>query len=811
MFLVVSMVAGLLVAGLAVPVAAMAGVGGRAAEKTVNDLPQDFTTPPQAMKSKVTMANGKTLAYFYDQNRTYVPLKDVAPIMREAQLAIEDHRFYQHGALDVTGTLRALLTNAANGGVTQGGSSITQQYVKMVRIQEAQLAGDAKGVKAAQDDTLARKVQELKYAIGVEQKLTKDQILERYLNIAYYGDGAYGVQAAAQHYFNTSAKDLTLAQAAMLAGLVQSPDSDNPVQHTATAIARRNVVLNRMAELKIITAHDAARAKKVAFDKHAVEQSPNGCLGSRYPFLCTYVYDSLLKLPALGKTVQDRINTIKRGGLTIETAIDPKTQNAAQRAVSNYVGPKDPVIATMSMIQPGTGLIIGMAQSRPEMGGAAKKGQTYYDYPAPADLGGSGGGFQSGSTFKAITIAAALEAGVPPTKTYDAQPSMNMTGTVWKTCGADHTQLAPYTPKNSTGVNGVMDMRKAAQYSVNTYFLQLEHTIGLCPVLKMATKLGVKLASGQPIESSPLYSEAPALTLGIANIAPLSLAEAYATFAARGIRCDPIIIDKITNFQGKKIDPPSANCKRVIPADVADGVNSILSGVMQNGATGTPARLLDNRPQAGKTGTTNDNEALWFAGYTPDLAGVASIAEDVTRSPFRQGSARSGGLLGYRLSTGVYIQGTGGGDAGAGIWRPAMTDALKGVNPTPFHPWKVSKTTDRHLVKVPDVHGLSVAQATKVLEKAGFSVVPTSTYNNSPHGTFLGFSQYGGKLPKFSTIYAIYSAGPAPKPKAPPKQQPPKKQQPPPKKQQPPSGGKNSGGGTQTTTKPTKPTSKPTH
>ncbi|GAB3920253.1 carboxypeptidase [Microlunatus endophyticus] len=766
MFLVVSMVAGLLVAGLAVPVAAMAGVGGRAAVKTVDDLPQDFTAPPQAMKTKVTMADGETLAYFYDQDRVYKSLSDIAPIMRDAQLAIEDHRFYQHGALDVQGTLRALVNNAA-GGATQGGSSITQQYVKMVRVQEAQLAGDENGVKAAQDETLSRKVQELKYAIGLEKKLSKDQILERYLNIAYYGDGAYGVEAAARHYFDTSAKKLTLPEAAMLAGLVQSPDSDNPVYHEQAAIARRNVVLDRMAELNVITAQDAAKAKKVKFDSSKVKSSPNGCISSRYPFLCTYVYDSLLKLPALGKTQQDRINTIKRGGLTIKTAIDPKTQDAAQKAVSDYVGPKDPVIATMSMIQPGTGLIIGMAQSRPVMGASVKHGHTYYDYPAPPDLGGSSGGFQSGSTFKAITIAAALEEGVSPSKTYDAKSPMSFTGTTWKTCDGNFTipSSDPYVPKNSTGVNGTMDMRKAAQYSVNTYFLQLEHTIGLCPVVKMASRLGVKLASGQPIEKSN-YAAAPSLTLGVANIAPLSLAEAYATFAARGIRCDPIIIDSITTAQGKKIDPPSANCKRVISKDVADGVNSILQDVMKPGATGYPAKLDDGRPEAGKTGTTNDNQALWFAGYTPDLAGVASIAEDVTQKPFKHGHVRDGGLEYYQLDTGKVLQGTGGGDAGSGIWKPAMTAALDGVDPTDFHAYKNSDTTDGHKVDVPDVQGLSIDKATKKLEDAGFSVVPTSTYNNAAQGTFLGFSQYGGELPKFSTIYAIYSAGPAPKQKS---------------------------------------------
>jgi membrane peptidoglycan carboxypeptidase len=468
-------------------------------------------------------------------------------------------------------------------------------------------------------------------------------------------------------------------------------------------------------------------------------------------------------MPSLGKTQQDRINTIKRGGLTIETAIDPQTQDAAQEAVSNYVGAKDPIIATMSMIQPGTGLIKGMAQSRPVMGGNEKKGETYYSYPAPPDLGGSSGGFQSGSTFKAITAAAALEAGVSPSKTYNAQSPMSFTGTTWKTCDGTYRQIAPYVPKNSTGVNGVMDMRKAAKYSVNTYFLQLEHTIGLCAVVKMAEKLGVKLASGEEIGKSQFV--VPSLTLGVANIAPLSLAEAYATFAARGIHCDPVIIDKIINGQGKEIPAPSANCKRVISKDVADGVNSILQGVMADGGTGSPAAIPDGRPQAGKTGTTNDNQAVWFAGYTPDLAGVASIAEDVTQKPFRQPHVRSGGILGYYMKdTGVTLQATGGGDAGGGIWKPAMTKALKGTPHTKFADYKNSDTAENGMVDVPNVQGMSVKKATDVLTNAGFSVVPTRIYNSAPQGYFVGFSRYGGKAPKYSTIYAYYSAGPAPQP-----------------------------------------------
>ena len=213
--------------------------------------------------------------------------------MRQAQLAIEDHRYYEHGALDFKGTMRALVRNSAAGGTTQGGSSITQQYVKMVQIEACQAKGDSECVRDAQAPTVERKIRELRYAIAMEKKFTKDQILERYLNIAYYGEGAYGVEAAARHYFSSKAAKLTLAQAAMLAGLVQNPDTNNPVRNPSAALDRRDVVLNRMAELKLISVEQARQAKKVGFDQKKVKTTRNGCVGTRYPFLCDYVRRTL--------------------------------------------------------------------------------------------------------------------------------------------------------------------------------------------------------------------------------------------------------------------------------------------------------------------------------------------------------------------------------------------------------------------------------------------------------------------------------------------------------------------------------------
>jgi membrane peptidoglycan carboxypeptidase len=690
MFTIVSVLAGVLIAGLFLPFAGMAGLSSRAAAAELNNLPAELATPTPPTRSRVLMANGKVLAYFYDENRIPVKLRQIAPIMRQAQLAIEDHRFYEHGAMDIKGTMRALVRNTAGDSGTQGGSTISQQYVKMVQVEACLAKGDDRCAKEAVAPTVQRKIRELRFAIALEKQLAKDEILERYLNIAYYGEGAYGVEAAAKHYFSTSAAKLDLPQAAMLAGLVQNPDANNPVDHASAALDRRDVVVNRMAELRLITPRQAVAAKKVGFDADKVKPTRNGCVGTKYPFLCDYVRRTLLKTKSLGKTVEERDNLIKRGGLTIQTAIDPKTQDIAQKKVSAVVGPRDPLISTMNMLQPGTGLIVAMAQSRPKMGSDAKRGETYWNLAVDPAMGGIQG-YQAGSTFKVFTAAAALEEGVPLSKRYNARSAMNYAGRPYDTCRGRSHVLGRWVVNNSTGRSGVMDMTTAAAFSVNNYFVQLELETGMCPVTKMARKLGVKV--GSPNRSLVgFYQRIPSFTLGSVEVSPLSMAEAYATFAARGIHCSPIIIDTIETRDGEELEAPSAKCKRVMSTSVADGVNKMLASVM-TGGTGKRAVTSDRRPQAGKTGTINSAEAVWFAGYTPEIAAVAMISIDNRKRPFvksraakRAGEFRSSGVNSFVVpSTGVRLEGSGSGDAGMKIWKPTMDSYLKDVPRTPFH------------------------------------------------------------------------------------------------------------------------------
>jgi membrane peptidoglycan carboxypeptidase len=343
---VVAVVMGVVVAGLAIPFAGLFGLAAKSASQTVEDLPANLKTTPLAQQTRIVDGAGNTVATLYDQNRINVPLSQMSRKMVKAVVAIEDYRFYQHGALDLKGTLRALITNQANNGTVQGGSSITQQMVKLTLLSQAKTA---KQRKAATADTYARKLTELRYAIAFEQNYSKDWILERYLNIAYFGDGAYGVQAAARHYFGTNAKDLTLLQGATLAGLVKNPTGYDPLNNPDRSIQRRNVVLDRMAQLRVIRQHTADKLKKMPLGLHPVA-TPNGCVNSTAPFYCDYVVNYLEQDPALGKTVAARKKLLYTGGLTIHTSIDLRDQRAADNAVSHHVFPKDQAIGALAMV-----------------------------------------------------------------------------------------------------------------------------------------------------------------------------------------------------------------------------------------------------------------------------------------------------------------------------------------------------------------------------------------------------------------------------------------------------------------------------
>lgn len=703
MFVLVSVVCGVVVAGMWMPFAGAASSATKTVAANLKNVPADLTVPQQAEGSKVLLADGSTLAEFYDQNREYVPLDRISPLMQKAQLAVEDHRFYSHGAIDLQGVLRAFAGNVVGGGISGGGSTLTQQYIKQVRIQLAQENNDADAEAAAQEATLSRKILEMRYAVALEKQLTdqlgslhaaKEQILERYLNIAYYGDGAYGVQAAAQHYFGVNASELDLEQSAMLAGLVQSPSDTDPVNNTEAGIARRNVVLDQMLKYDQegvwfegadqLTQEVVDAVKSTGFDQSRVTSDSSGCTASRYPFICQYVENVLLsdQMGDLGSTADERQRTLYRGGLTIQTVINPATQDAAQQAISNLVSPSDPAVSVAVMTDPRTGLIKAMAQSRPVMGDDAEAGQTYYNYAVDQSMGGAEG-YQAGSTFKAFVAAAAIDEGFIPDRTvYNAPASKDWAGTTFRGCSGDFSLVDSWKVSNSWKT-GQMNLNTAMAYSVNNYFVALERDAGVCASVQMAEKVGMRLSSddGSTLED---YGDVASFTLGALNVTPLSMAESYATFANRGVHCAPIILSSIKTEDGADVAVPSANCQQVIDQNTADGVNSVLKSVLQNGGTGAAERLAGNYDQAGKTGTAGSTEtesAVWFNAYTPDLEGVAMISVD-SGDDYWEGRSKT--LTGLRLANGSYLSGNSTTESGS-IWKSMMTAEIANVtNPSSF-------------------------------------------------------------------------------------------------------------------------------
>lgn len=747
----IAAVMGLLAAGLALPYAAVLGAAAKDVSKGMDDLPAELETKPLAQKTSIVDGEGNLIASLYDENRINVGLRQISRTMTEAIVSIEDYRFYEHGALDVRGTVRALVTNQANSGVVQGGSSITQQMVKLTLLDQAKTKKER---KAATADTYARKLKELQYAIAFEQKYSKDWILERYLNIAYFGDGAYGIQAAAKHFFDKNAKKLNLRQSALLAGLVKNPTGYDPTNYPERALARRNVVLDRMAELSVISEQKAEKVKATGLGLN-VQPASNGCVNSPAPFFCDYVYNYLLEDRSLGKTKAERKRLIKSGGLTIRTTIDLDYQQAADASVATHVYPTDTAIGGLAMIEPRTGNVKALAQSRP-MGSSKKDGQTYLNYVVPEKYGDSSG-FQAGSTFKVFVLAAALVQGeVSMTETINSPDTKVFSEEDFEDCDGEPYGYGTWPVSNST-TSGYKNMYTGTRESVNTFYVQLEQETGLCEPFNLAKDMGIQLNSPTGDENGNGAERVPAFTLGIPSVSPLEMAEAYATFAGRGLHCDARPVTAIEDLQGNLLKAYPEKCQQVFPGAVADAVNDVLRGVQEGNGFGAAAGLALPQVSAGKTGTINSNMAVWFVGYTPNLATASMIA----------GANEEGHwvTLNGQVIGGSYVAEAFGSTNAGPMWG----DAMKAIAPTlPDEDFRDPSGTAINgvLIDVPSVSGMSIEQAQQTLTDAGFTPSIGGYVNSeAPAGTVAYSSPGAGtSLSSGDTVVLYPSTGFVPKP-----------------------------------------------
>jgi membrane peptidoglycan carboxypeptidase len=657
---------GLLVALMLIPTTTVVALTFNKVTNDVVNMPLTLEDEPSAQTTRLLAADGSLIAYFYKENRQDVPLKDIAPVMQDALLSIEDNRFYEHGALDLKGTLRAVVNNASDG-QTQGGSSITQQLVKLTLVSQAKTKEQA---AAATKKSTARKIRELKLAIQYEKDHTKDEILERYLNLAYFGAGAYGISAAADRYFSKSPDKLNVREAATLAGLVKNPVEFDPNVYPEKALQRRNTVLAVMARLGKITPAEAdeLQAKPLILKPTTF---PNGCVDSSAEYSCDYARQWLLAQPALGETIDERQAMLERGGLTIKSNINVSMQKATDKAVYDTAKTTDlEAIAALASVEPGTGKVRALSQSR-TMGRSKKKGESYINFTVPTKYGQSGG-FPAGSTFKLFTVAAALKKGIDVNQSFSSPKNVVMPRGSYFDCEGGGTDQ--WKVSNST-TSGTKNMYTGTRESVNTYFAQLQKRAGLCNGVRAAESMGINVPF--PDGKSTLNNQVPAFTLGVTNVSPLDMAAAYATFASGGMYCKPRPVNEILDSRGNSMKKYGPDCERVLTKDQAAQINDILRGVQESGygfLNGTGLKI----PSAAKTGTAQDNQSVWYTGYTPELSTASMIA-----GVKKNGSPRS--LAGVKIN-GAFLDfnAVGGSSLAGPMWAKAMQKIQDSLAPVKF-------------------------------------------------------------------------------------------------------------------------------
>ncbi|WP_312858313.1 transglycosylase domain-containing protein [Pseudonocardia pini] len=570
--------------------------------------------------TRVQDENGSTIASLYDQYRVPVASEQIAPSMKAAIVAIEDRRFYEHGGFDPIGAARALVNNS-NGGATQGASTLTEQYVKNYDLYVA-AQSDAER-RAAVAPSYARKLKEAELAVSLDHDLSKDEILTRYLNLVYFGHGAYGVQAAAQAYFGVDASALTVSQAALLAGMVQSPTEYDPVAHADAATGRRNVVVEALRQQGSITQDQASQAATAPLGVVPDPAIPGeGCIGAGDAgYFCDYV---LSYLDRAGFPT-DRL---AGGGYTITTTLDPDALAKAKAAVDGQVPPTQPHVAdVMAVVQPGADAhrVVAMAANRTF---GNEPGESSYGLPyEPENMG-------AGSVYKIFTAATAMEQHLVGIDTVISVPPSGYTSPIYRN-GAGR----PIPVGNAGNYRTALTLQDALAESPNTAFVKLEESTGVPPVVDMAVRLGLtSLAetpysgkAGTPSVADVMKKQNQAsFTLGVTPTSALELANVQATLASHGTWCPPTPLASVTDRTGSPVAVTQQACTQALDPAIADTLMTGLSKDDAAGGTSAAAagQMGWNRPVAAKTGTTQEYKSAAFVGATPQLAGAAIVFDD---------------------------------------------------------------------------------------------------------------------------------------------------------------------------------------
>ncbi|MFD5830937.1 transglycosylase domain-containing protein [Lentzea sp. NPDC060358] len=773
------LLAGVLLAGMLFPVVGATGLVSNRASDTVDSISADLVTTDPPLITTVTDKEGAPIAYLFDQYRVLTPPEKISPTMKAALISVEDRRFYEHQGVDWKGTIRAGLTNQVSGSVSQGASTLTQQYVKNYLVHVVARNNKLEQAKA-QEQTIARKMREARISLQLERKLGKEEILARYLNVVPFGSTIYGIAAAAQAYFNTTPDKLTVPQSAMLAGMVNSPSALDPEAYPDKALERRNKVIDRMVENDKLSRDAGEAAKKEGLGlANPVRTPPNGCVGAgpENGFFCSYVVNYLQR----AGFSEEQLRT---GGYTIQTTLDRTVTQQAKAAAEAGVGKGvDGIANTMAVVKPGKERheVLALVANR-DYGLKADLRQTTYDLPSGVE-----NKFGAGSVYKVFTAAAALEKGLgienviqTPTS-YTSRvfkggaqrcPSTGEPGTRWY-CLSNFDSSYPSS----------MSLQQALATSPNTGFVILEEQTGMDAVVDMASRLGMRetmatnLQGTRPdpkakdkqnrVSQTEFYKQNggnASFTLSPAPVSTLELANVAATIVSGGKWCPPTPVAKVLDRNGKAVTLNEAPCEQVVAEGLANGLAVGMSkDDVGNGTAAAAARAAKwTRPMIAKTGTTEEYKSAAFIGATPDFAGAVQTFNDgTTPRPICLAGNGAPRLCG---NGNIF-----GGTIPAKTWFETMTK-VHGSAPVSQLP----AVEPRYLkggkeIQIPDVVGRQVNDAIRTLDQAGYKASQQSVNSEQPKGTVVSQTPRGNAL-RGTVITLLVSSGyvPPPAPTEPP-------------------------------------------
>ena len=751
--------AGILTAALIFPFAGGFGLLSNRASDVVANGSAQLVEGNVPQVSTMVDAAGNPIAWLYNQRRFEVPSDQIANTIKLAIVSIEDKRFSEHNGVDWQGTLTGLSGYLSGNRSTRGGSTIEQQYVKNFQLLvTAQTDAER---RAAVEVTPTRKLREIRMALTLDKTFTKAEILTRYLNLVGFGNGAFGVQDAAQTYFGIDASRLNWQQAALLAGMVQSPTSLNPYTNPQGALQRRNLVLDIMMQNLPQYTHELRAAKSEPLGVlPRPNQLPGGCIaaGDR-GFFCEYVLAYLARAGIAKEQVA-------RGGYLIRTTLDPRLQASVKQAIDKVASPTlEGVASVMSVIKPGkdSHRVMAMASNRTYgLDGDARETMQ----PQPFSLVGDG----AGSIFKIFTTAAALEMGMGINTQLTVPGFFQARG-----LGSSDTPGCPeetWCVKNAGNYRGSMNVTDALATSPNTAFAKLIQQVGVPRAVDMAVRLGLRsyAVPGTAREYDPQSDEsladyikrqnAGSFTLGPFQLNALELSNVAATLASGGMWCPPSPIDKIFDRYGHEVPFTAERCDQVIPDGLANTLANAMSKDDQGGGTaaGAAGSVGWNLPMSGKTGTTESHRSSGFVGFTNNYAGAVYIFDD-SNSP--------SGICSFPLRE-CYSGDLYGGNEPARTWFEAMKPIA-----TDYGDLHLPPTDPRYVDggpggQVPDVSGLTVDTARQRLRDAGFQVADKTTSVNSSasYGAVVGTTPSGRTIPG-SVVTILTSNGVAPAPPPP--------------------------------------------